>query len=176
MHYSSASGISRRISMRKILLALACVSALGTPSANSAGNSIRPGLWEITTSSDVLRLAQIAPERAQELKDLAEQYGVDISGLLMGEASSQVCITPEMAASDKPPALHDPEWDCNTQNATRSGNRYRYDFVCSSPQLRGKGTAEGTFTTPERFSGHTRFVAQRREFLSMIRPRSAADG
>ena len=143
--------------MRQFLLALACVPALGAASASAAGNTIRPGLWEITTSSDALRLVKVAPERAQELKDLAEQYGVDISGIPMGEASSQVCITQEMAASDKPPALNDPEWGCNTQNATRSGNKYRYDFVCSSTRLRGKGTAEGTFTTPERFSGHTRF-------------------
>jgi hypothetical protein len=144
--------------MRKTLLALACVSSFMLPTANSADNNMRPGLWEITTASDLLWLApQISPDEMQNLKNLAEQYGVDMPQIQMGEATSKACITQEMAEQQQLPVFYQAELGCNTKNATRSGNNYIIEFVCSSPQLTGNGTAEGTFTSPESFSGRTQF-------------------
>lgn len=127
------------------------------PGIAAANSTIRPGLWEVTTTSDMLRLTRISPESLQNLKDLAEQYGVDISQMPTGEASSQVCVTPETANSDRVPNFYDAELGCETQSATRNGNRYRFDFVCSSAQIKGKGTAEGTFSNPQQFTGRTHF-------------------
>ena len=147
--------------MRRILLAL-YASVFVTTSAVAAQPHMRPGLWEITTTSDLFRLARITQDGLQNLKDLAEQYGVDISQLPMGEASSQVCVSKETANADDIPVFYQAELGCSTKNATRNGNRYRFDFVCSSSELKGNGTAEGTFTTPQSFSGRSQFkgVAQ----------------
>lgn len=147
--------------MRKTLLAFAF--ALMVPAANSADFDMRPGLWEITTSSDLLWLVpQIPPEEMQNLKNLADQYGVDMPQVQMGEAISKTCITQQMAQQQQLPVFYQAELGCNTKNATRNGNDYRLEFVCSSPQLTGNGTAEGTLTSPERWAGRTRFdgVAQ----------------
>jgi hypothetical protein len=154
MQYPLSSGDS----MRKTLLALVFASSFVMSTANSADNNMRPGLWEITTTSDLLWLApQISPDQMQNLKDLAEQYGVDMPQIQMGEATSKACITQEMADQKYLPNFYQHELGCNTQNATRTGNKYRLDFVCSSPQLKGNGTAEGTLTSPESFVGQTQF-------------------
>lgn len=143
--------------MHKTLLALVCASSFLMSSADAADN-MRPGLWEITTTSDLLWLApQISPDEMQNLKDLAEQYGVDMPQIQMGEATSKVCITQEMAEQQNLPNFYQSELGCTTKNATRNGNNYRLDFVCSSPELKGNGIAEGKFTSPESFLGRTQF-------------------
>lgn len=149
--------------MRKTFLALVCVSSFTMSAANSADFDMRPGLWEISTSSDLLWLApQMRPEEMQNLKNLAEKYGFDMPQIQMGEAISNACITQAMAEQKELPVFYQAELGCNTKNATRNGNNYKLEFVCSSPQWEGKGTAEGTFTSPERFAGRTHFdgVAQ----------------
>jgi len=149
--------------MRKTLLALLCAFSFMQSTANSADNNMRPGLWEITTTSDILWLApQIPPEEMQKWKDLAEQYGVEMPQIQMGEATSKVCITQEMAEQQNLPNFYQNELGCTTKNATRNGSKYRYDFVCTNPELKGNGTAEGTITSPESFIGRTHFdgVAQ----------------
>jgi len=149
--------------MRKILLAVVCASTFMMSAANAADNNLRPGLWEITTSSDLLWLApQISSDEMQNLEDLAEQYGVEMPQIHMGEATSKVCITQEMAEQQNLPTFYQSELGCTTQNATRNGDNYRLDFVCAGPELKGNGTAEGTIASPESFSGRTHFdgVAQ----------------
>lgn len=150
--------------MRGVLLVLICASSFMVSAANATNDNLRPGLWEITTSSDLLWLApQIPPEEMQKWKDLAEQYGVEMPQIQMGEAISKACITQEMAEQQKFPIFYQSELGCETRNATREGNNYRLDFVCSGPELKGNGTAEGTITSPENFKGRTHFDGVARE-------------
>ena len=51
----------------------------------------------------------------------------------------------------------DNQLGCTTKNSTRTGNNYKMDFVCDSADLKGNGTAEGAITSPENFSGKTKF-------------------
>jgi len=149
--------------MRKTLLALVFASLLMVSTANSAENNMRPGLWEMTTTSDLLWLVpEIPPDQMQNLKDLANQYGIDMPQIKMGEATSKACITQEMADQKNPPDFYQNQLGCTAKNVTHIGNKYKLDFVCASSQLKGNGTAEGTFTSPESFSGQTKFdgVAQ----------------
>jgi hypothetical protein len=144
--------------MRKTLLTLVFASSFMMPTVNAAQSNMRPGLWEITTTSDLLWLVpQIPPDQMQYLKDLAEQYGVEMPQIQMGEATSKACITQEMADQKNLPIFYQDQLGCNTKNAIRSGNQYRLDFICSGPQLQGSGVAEGTFTSPESFVGKTEF-------------------
>lgn len=149
--------------MRKTLVPLAFASALLASAAHSAEITMRPGLWEITTSSDLLRLVpQIAPEQMENLINLARQNGFELPHIQNGAATSRTCITQEMADQKKLPDLYQAQSGCTAKNAIRSGNKYKLDFVCTGATLKGNGTAAGTVTSPESFSGRTEFdgVAQ----------------
>ena len=128
------------------------------PEANSAENHIRPGLWEITTTSMLLALApQIPPDQMLNLTNLAKQYGLDIPQIQDGAATSRICITQQMAEQEVPSYFHAPQLGCSIKNAIREKNSYKMDLICKDSQLKGNGRAEGTFTTPETFSGWTIF-------------------
>lgn len=143
--------------MRKTLLPLVVVSSLLASTAHSAENNMRPGLWEMTTTSDLLQLVpQIPPEQMQNLMNLARQHGFELPQIQNGAARSRTCVTQEMAEQKNPPGYQN-QAGCTAKNAIHSGNKYRLDFVCASARLQGNGTAQGTFTSPESFSGRTEF-------------------
>ena len=149
--------------MRKILLPLVFASSLLASTANSAENNVRPGLWEMKTSSDLLKLAsQLPPDQMQLLVTLAKQNGIDLPPIQNGAAVSQVCITQKMADQKNPLAFLQNQSGCSAKDTSHVGNKYKLNFVCANANLNGNGTAEGTFTSPERFAGRTEFdgVAQ----------------
>lgn len=144
--------------MSKPFLALVFVSSLLVSTASSAENNMRPGLWEMTTTSDLLRLVpQIPPDQMQNLMNFAKQQGFDMPQIQNGAAKSNAIITQAMADQKLPPNFYQNRFGCSPKNAIHTGNKYRLDFVCASSQLKGNGTAEGTFTSPESFSGRTEF-------------------
>lgn len=147
--------------MHKIfgLLSLPFVFLLpGIPEASSAEAHIRPGLWEITTTSMLLALVpQIPPDQMLNLTNLAKQYGLDIPQIQDGAATSRICITSQMAEQEIPSYFHAPKLGCSVKNAVREKNSYKMDLVCTGSQLKGDGRAEGTFANPETFSGWTIF-------------------
>ncbi|HYN54664.1 MAG TPA: DUF3617 domain-containing protein [Methylotenera sp.] len=146
--------------MHKFFFALTLCSPLLALTANAAEEiSLRPGLWEVTTSSDLLWLVpQIPPDQMQNIKDLAKDYGFDMPQIENGAAVSNVCITQEMANQKNPPIFYQNQFGCTTKNSTHVGNNYKMDFVCTSAELNGNGTAEGAITSPENFSGKTKFI------------------
>ena len=147
--------------MRKILIALTLIAPLLAPTANAAETNMRPGLWQITTSSDLLKLAPHIPaDQMQSIKDLASQYGLEMPQIENGAAISQTCITQEMANQKALPNFYNAQLGCSSKNATRSGNNYKTDFVCASADLKGSGTAAGTITSPEAFTGQTNFTGE----------------
>ena len=144
--------------MRKILLYLVVVSASLASAAHAAENNMRPGLWEMTTSSDLLRLAsQIPPEQMQNLMNLARQNGFALPQIQNGAARSRTCISQAMAEQKNPPDFYQNQAGCTAKNAVRNGNQYKLDFVCAGAGVQGNGTAQGTFSSPERFAGSTQF-------------------
>jgi hypothetical protein len=144
--------------MYKSLFAFALISFLVEPAAESAETIMRPGLWEVTTSSDLLWFVpQIPPDQMEGLKDLAKEYGIDMPKIENGSATSNACITQEMASQKTPPGLYQSEMECVAKNVTHIGNKYRLDFECTGEQLKGNGSAEGTFDSIDKFTGQTRF-------------------
>ena len=147
--------------MRKILIGLTLIGSLLASVANAAETNMRPGLWQITTTSDLLLLAQhVPPDQMQSIKDLAKDYGLEMPQIENGAAISQACITQEMAKQKTLPNLYNAQLGCSSKNATRSGNNYKIDFVCASPDLKGNGTAAGVITNPEAFTGQTHFSGE----------------
>jgi hypothetical protein len=139
---------------RPVFLFLLALPAL----SYSAGTGLRPGLWHMRASSNLLALAeQIPPQQMQGLSDLARQYGFTVPKIRNGEAESDVCITPEMAAQPIPPSFYNTESGCEARNAVRDGDRFSADIVCNGADVQGQGRAEATLQSPESFSGVTTF-------------------
>jgi Protein of unknown function (DUF3617) len=147
--------------MRKILLALILTTPLFAATANAAETNMRAGLWQITTTSDLLLLVPHIPaDQMQGVKDIATEYGLEMPQVENGAAISQACITQQMADTKTLPNFYNAELGCKSNSATRNGNNYKTDFVCNSADLKGKGTAVGTITNAENFTGQTNFVGQ----------------
>ena len=127
-------------------------------SIGMAQNVIRPGLWETNTTSDLLKLVpSIPPDQMQNLMNLAQQHGIDMPKIQNGAASARICITPEMAAKKIVPGLFQNQSGCSVSHTVRDGNRYIIDYSCANANVTGKGKAEGSFSSPEKFSGRTTF-------------------
>lgn len=123
-----------------------------------ADNTIRPGLWEITTKSDLLALVPHIPtEHMQQITNLARQYGLEMPEIRNGAATSTICITQDMAEQDMPVDLFESQFQCAVKHASKTGNRYQVDLVCDNAQFKGNGTAEVVFTNPESFTGQAEF-------------------
>lgn len=144
--------------MHKIhhLTALAFLSY--ATAAQATETNLRPGLWHVTTTSDLLLLVPHIPaEQMQSIKDLASEYGFEIPPIENGAAVSKVCITPEMASQKSPPIFGDNQLGCVTKNTARTGNNYKMEFSCDSANLKGNGVAEGTIISAESFTAKTKF-------------------
>lgn len=142
--------------MHKIFISILFTLAIVTSSM--AHQHIRPGLWEVSTRSDLLALIPHIPsEHMQQLNDLARRYGFKLPKIENGAATSNICITPEMAQQEIPTYFYENRSGCLVQNATRKGNSYQLDLVCANQHFQGNGTAQGTFSNPESFSGNTEF-------------------
>lgn len=142
--------------MREIFIASWLILAFTAPSL--AHQHIRPGLWEVTTRSDLLALVPHIPsEKMQQLSDLARRYGLKLPEIENGAATSKVCITEEMAKQEIPTYFYENRSGCTVKNASRTGNRYQLDLVCSNQHFQGDGFAEGSFISPENFTGNTEF-------------------
>lgn len=142
--------------MRKLLPAVATFALASA--AYAAEIDIRPGLWEMNASSNLLSLAeQIPPDQMQGLNNLAKQYGFEMPKIQNGAAKSEICITPEMAAQKIPPSFYNRQSGCEARNATRVDNRFSADLVCSNGNVQGQGKAEATLLNAENFTGTTSF-------------------
>lgn len=147
--------------MRRFLMGLTLIAPLFAFAENAAENNLRAGLWQITTSSDLLRLApHVQPEQMKNIKELANEYGFELPQIENGAAISQACITQEMAAQKTLPNFYKSQLACTSKQSSRDGNNYKVDFVCASDTFKGNGTATGNITNPEAFTGQTNFIGQ----------------
>jgi len=147
--------------MRKVLVPvvpLVFLASLLASTAHAAEHDMRPGLWEVTTTSDLLRLVPlIPPDQMQALTNLARQNGFEIPDIQNGAATSRACITQDMAKQKNLPDFYQLQSGCAVKGPVYRGNKYRWEFACASAAMKGNGSAEGTFTSPESFSGRTDF-------------------
>ena len=85
-----------------------------------------------------------------------------------------MCISPEMAARDKP--MVDPEGKCEPAKVSRSGNRTSFEFNCKSDGRSMVGKGDSTFagdtitsrmdmTTTDATGRHTMQTEQQMKYL-----------
>lgn len=139
-----------------VTFSVLCLSAASSAAPAQAG--MRPGLWEVSTTSPLPQLApQISPDQMAKLRQLASQYGVGMPDISNGAASGKVCVSPAMARQNIMPSLDQARSGCRSHDARRNGAHYQVEVSCDSTNISGSGTAQGDFMTPETFTGHSRF-------------------
>ncbi|MES2106700.1 MAG: DUF3617 domain-containing protein [Pseudomonadota bacterium] len=135
-----------KMSVLSLLLPAAYVHALG---------NMKPGLWEMTMQLDpamaesMKKMPKLSPEQIVQMNKM----GIKMPQMQGGAMVHKVCITKEMAERDQPPAVpKEHESVCKPQNFNKTSSGYSVDIVCDSPDLKGTGTAKGTFASSESFT------------------------
>ena len=145
--------------MQKLITVFSYAMFFFVATSNATEFNMRPGLWQIITSSDLFRLAPvIPPDQMQNARDLAKEYGVELPVFENGAAITKVCITSEMAKKNVLPNFYQEQTGCASKEAIRKGNDYSVNFSCESADLKGNGTAEGHLTSSESFRGFSKFA------------------
>ncbi len=136
---------------RKQLLVLAAIS--GAALAQSSG--LKPGLWEVTVVRETRdgrdmsaqmaaarsqmqqAMAHMAPEQRQRMETMMGGQGASGS-----DAGRRICVSPAMAARDKP--MIDPQGSCDPSKLTHSSNKLTFEFNCTVNGMATTGTGETT--------------------------------
>ncbi len=135
--------------MRKTALLIAMFSVLSASLSVSAADKMKPGLWSMTMKSDAMKnMPKMSPEQMEQMKKM----GVNLPQMQDGGMVMKVCITKEMAERDQPLQTGHNDSGCQMKDFNRSGNGYTVDIVCDNANLKGTGTAKGTFAGAESFT------------------------
>jgi hypothetical protein len=125
--------------------------------AFAQGNVLKPGLWEVKQISQVMdgrdMTAQMASAQArmeQSMAKMTPEQRKQMEAMMGGRAMTQgaggggtrICISPAMAARDKP--MVDPEGQCEPAKVSRSGNKSSFEFNCNANGRTMVGKGETT--------------------------------
>ena len=142
--------------MKKPILAI-LITLSGA--AYAQGSGLKPGLWEVKQIKQVMdgrdmgaqmaaaqdkmaqSMAKMSPERRKQMEAMMGGQGTPAQG---GGVATRICISPAMAARDKP--MVDPEGRCEPAKVSRSGNKTSFEFNCNSNGRAMAGKGESTFS------------------------------
>jgi hypothetical protein len=138
--------------MKKIILVILITLLNSTAFAQNSG--LKPGLWEYSPISQIIdgrdMSTQMSSARAKMQEAMANmspaqreqmQTTMGRQGLLSGGVM-QICISPAMAAKDKPMA--DAKGDCESTRVSRSGNKTSFEINCTTKEGTSVGKGEST--------------------------------
>lgn len=144
-----------RAQPRKLSLALACLAFAGA----AAGETLKPGLWEVTTQMKSgsgqmeaamaqmqQQMAAMSPEQRRMMQEMMAKQGVSMGGGGPGAMSARLCLTQEMLARNEIPVQRG---DCRTTQQSKSGNTLKMAFSCANPP--SSGEAEISFAGAESY-------------------------
>lgn len=136
-----------------LVAALACLPA--------AAQSVKPGLWEISTRMThgdqemqaamqqmQQQMASMPAAQRKQMEAMLANQGMALDG--KGGMRVKSCITPEAAQKLEVPTQ---EGDCTTTPGTRSGNTMRFSYQCTDPVAKGQGSV--TFVSPTAYQLHS---------------------
>lgn len=124
--------------------------ALSLAGAPALAQTIKPGFWQFDnkiTSNDaqndsamaaaLRQMGNLPPEQRKAMAEMAAKQGVTMPVIgTDGTISSQICITPEMAARKQIPTGQPGK--CTSNNLPVPGGM-KLAFSCTDPQSRGEG-------------------------------------
>lgn len=133
----------------------ALLAVLATTTSAASGPAVRPGLWEVRLvrqymdGRDVTALVPAALTGIQSLMgNLTPQQRKQMEttfGRLPASTTQQLCVSPEMAAGDKP--LLPPDLKCEPTLFERAGNRIVFEFNCADRNRSTAGKGESTLAS-----------------------------
>jgi hypothetical protein len=113
----------------------------------------KPGLWEIQTQSTILsdkakfsaaQRPQLSPEAMARMKAMGIQMPqFNSDGSMTQSMTHKFCLTPQR--------------DCKITNSSYSGNTFKADMVCDSPEMKGSGQVMMTMSSDKAYSGTMHF-------------------
>lgn len=127
--------------------------------------TIKPGLWEITTQmqggsgelSAAMAQAQkqmenMPPEQRKMMQDMMAKQGIQMGANGGTGMSIKMCMTQEMIDRNEVTSRQadHQQNDCTHTNSPRSGNSMKFSFVCTKPPSSGEGQV--TFTSADAYS------------------------
>lgn len=130
------------------------------------GSGLKPGLWEVRQLKQVMdgqdmgaqmaaaqaqmqqAYANMPPAQRKQMEAMMAKQGVAPPAAAPG-GGQRICISPEMAARDKP--MVDPEGRCEPTRFNRSGNRVSFEVNCNMEGQQMSGKGEST-TSPDSVS------------------------
>jgi hypothetical protein len=142
------------------LIAFACISALALASAAANAQTMRPGLWDVTTKMGgspemdkamaqmQAQLATMPPAQRKQMEDMMRKQGVGLSGASGGGMNARICVTKEMAERNQVPMQQ--RGNCTTTTSDKTASSMKMKFTCTNPP----STGDGQFT----FSGDTAYT------------------
>ena len=125
--------------MKKLISAILITLLSGTVYAESS--YLKPGLWEFKPISQIMdgrdmseqmaqakakmqeAMANMTPAQREQMETIMGQRGG------FSDGGMQICISPAMAAKDKP--MVDSKGDCEPTKINRSGNKTSFEFNCT---------------------------------------------
>jgi hypothetical protein len=130
----------------KCLLLAGVVAVVALPT--HAADHLKPGQWEVAVKVSQKGGPQIPPEQLEQMKKLGISAPFGDQAIMTSQ-----CITPEMAASDRPFASdeRDPN-KCEVANYKRIGSKATGEMVCSG-DFKGKGAFEMTMDSETEYHG-----------------------
>ena len=141
--------------MKRLIVATTFAVVASSPCAQTTG--MKAGLWEMRTLKQVMdgkdmqaqmsaaqaqmeqAMANMPPAQRKQMEATMARQGAAMSG----GGAMRMCISPEMAARDKP--MVDPEGKCEPAKVSRSGNKTSYEFNCKSDGRSMVGKGDSTF-------------------------------
>lgn len=139
----------------KTLHSLGCTMLLAACAFQASAQSLKPGLWEISTkmSSDSGKLekamtemnkqmASMSPEQRKMMEGMLSKQGISMGSGQTG-ATIKICMSKEMAENNdvahykSAGAAKD---SCTHTMSPRVGNSMKFSFSCSQPPSSGEGT------------------------------------
>jgi len=150
--------------MRKLVTGVAGLICCGLIALPAAAQTMKPGLWEITSkvggdtgakmaaaqAEMQQQLAAMSPEQRKQMEKMLAQQGMGMgAGAGAGGGTSvRICLSKEMAERNEPPAQQ--RSGCKQESSKHSGNITRFKFACANPPSSGEG--EVTLHSPESYS------------------------
>ena len=135
------------------LLLLACA-------AGASAQTMKPGLWEITTQMQSggkdmgaamermqKQMASMPPEQRKMMEEMMAKQGVKMGASPGGGMAIKVCMTQEMVDRHE---VAPPRDGCTHTMSPRVGNTMKFAYKCTQPPSSGEG--EVSFTSPEAYA------------------------
>ena len=142
------------MAIRYVLAAAAALVVCGGASAQT----LRPGLWEVTTSMkggggqqaqvDMQKqMANMTPEQKKMMQDMLAKQGMQMGAPGPGGMSVKTCMTKEMIDRNELPSQ---QGNCKTTKQQKSGNTMSFAVACTQPPSTGEGQV--VVTSPESYT------------------------